>query len=213
MKDYLKKEDYDFRPARYFIPTDLRQLIIQNVKGNKRKTILLEMFDHGEIDDAFESLAESCLSESARTLFGSIHPAFMGGEYLPNLIKDECEIARISMQSTTGDVISIRARLQSGKFYHRIVDEYKTRYRVAIRTSEEPLSLGELVTQIDESCHENAYKGLAIGIFEYQLNECGTEIDDLDADFLTVDSAYYPKLDNHYKKAIADWFRQNQKCI
>jgi len=39
-----------------------------------------------------------------------IHPSFMGGEYLPDYRRDEIEIARIELESTTSDVISVRAR-------------------------------------------------------------------------------------------------------
>jgi hypothetical protein len=48
----------------------------------------------------------------------------MGGEYLPNLMPNEVEIARVTMTSTTMDVISIRARHTKHKIIYRIVDEY-----------------------------------------------------------------------------------------
>ena len=50
------------------------------------------------------------LEPSTRLLLGGIHPAFMGGEYLPQFGQNEIEIARIVLASVTQDVISIRAR-------------------------------------------------------------------------------------------------------
>ena len=47
----------------------------------------------------------------------------MGGEYLPPLRKGEVEIARISLESTTDDQISIRARRGRERIRCRVVDE------------------------------------------------------------------------------------------
>jgi hypothetical protein len=48
----------------------------------------------------------------------------MGGEYLPTLRKAEVEIARIALDSTTADQISIRTRRLARRIGYRIVDEY-----------------------------------------------------------------------------------------
>jgi hypothetical protein len=53
-------------------------------------------------------MLEPCRDE-ARISLGQIHPTFMGGEYLPNYCRQEVEIARIALASTTSDVISLRA--------------------------------------------------------------------------------------------------------
>jgi len=49
-------------------------------------------------------------SMRAREGLGAIHPSFMGGEYLPGYRRNEVEIVRIELDSTTSDVISLRAR-------------------------------------------------------------------------------------------------------
>ena len=49
----------------------------------------------------------------------------MSGEYLPDFDGDEVEIARVTLASVTGDVISIRARGQHALIHYRIVDEYE----------------------------------------------------------------------------------------
>jgi len=46
----------------------------------------------------------------AREGLGAIHPSFMGGEYLPGYRRNEVEIVRIELDSTTSDAISLRAR-------------------------------------------------------------------------------------------------------
>ena len=53
---------------------------------------------------------------------------FMGGEYLPPVKKGEVEIARISLESVSGDQISVRARRSGGRISYSIVDEYGNYY-------------------------------------------------------------------------------------
>jgi hypothetical protein len=48
----------------------------------------------------------------------------MSGEYLPDFEGDEVEIARVTLASATGDIISIRGRHEGGRIHYRIVDEY-----------------------------------------------------------------------------------------
>ena len=48
----------------------------------------------------------------------------MGGEYLPPLLDDEVEIARVSLASVTADQTSVRAQRIPGGIAYRIVDEY-----------------------------------------------------------------------------------------
>ena len=93
-----------------------------------------------------EFLAKSALSEEERRAIGRIHPALMGGEYLPDLDATEIEIARISIRSTTGDVTSLYARRGEGCIHYRVVDEYDgdTLTGDNERSSDKPLTLGEL---------------------------------------------------------------------
>jgi len=67
-------------------------------------------------------LLSETLRDEQRRLFGSMHPSFMGVEYLPDLYEDEVEIARVELRSTTGDVISIRARPEGNGVAYRVVD-------------------------------------------------------------------------------------------
>ena len=92
-----------------------------------------------------------------------MHPMNMGGEYLPPMFDGEVEIARISLRSVTGDQISVRARRSRGDIEYRIVDEYPESGETYIphpRTSTRRLTMGALVTMIDEATDEG---GVAIG--------------------------------------------------
>ena len=76
----------------------------------------------------------------------------MGGEYLPPLLDDEVEIARISLASVTADQTSVRAQRVAGGIAYRIVDEYGedgTEYVCRPDRSDLPLTLAELVAMID----------------------------------------------------------------
>ena len=76
----------------------------------------------------------------------------MGGEYLPDLKTGEIEIARITLKSTTLDVISIRARKSSARISYRMVDEYgEHEYALAIKSSKEPLTLQQVIKLIDSA--------------------------------------------------------------
>ena len=99
-----------------------------------------------QLDEVPEFLAKSALSEEERRAIGRIHPALMGGEYLPDLDETEIEIARISIRSTTGDVTSLYARRGEGCIHYRVVDEYDgdTLTGDNERSSDKPLTLGEL---------------------------------------------------------------------
>ena len=79
---------------------------------------------------------------------GSLHPMFMGGNYLPNTVINEIVIARIVIQSTTFDVTCLYAAANSGKIRYRIIDEYDgaTLRDENEMVSEQPLTFGGMTT-------------------------------------------------------------------
>ena len=132
----------------------------------------------------------------------SIHPTFMGGEYLPEYIKDETEIARIELRSTLADVISIRAKTEEGILTYSVVDEYdESEFELPIDLSVEPFSLQELIEFIDGV----GFSG-SIGIATCH-NESNAEHMDREelADFTTVNSDIYHELESHYDQVFAQW--------
>jgi hypothetical protein len=69
-----------------------------------------------EINDSLDDMARKQLSQ--------IHPTFMGGEYLPDCGRNEVEIVRIELESTTYDVISLRARPAGSRIAYSLVDSH-----------------------------------------------------------------------------------------
>ena len=72
-----------------------------------------------------------------------------GGDFLPEFMPGEVEIARLALESTTWDVISIRARPSSRGILYRVVDEYESTIPFHPKSSRRPLSFGRLIQAID----------------------------------------------------------------
>ena len=66
---------------------------LARVTGNVRREMLRDGLAAGD-EDLLAELAATSLDEDTRRAFGRIHPACMGGEYLPPLNANEIEIAR-----------------------------------------------------------------------------------------------------------------------
>lgn len=96
-------------------------------------------------------LARESLPEPERQIWGSIHPAMMGGEYLPDLTDGGVEIARISLKSTTSDQISVRASQEGNRIRYSVADEYDTEFDLTFETSDRPLFMGEMIEFLDNS--------------------------------------------------------------
>ena len=62
------------------------------------------------------------------------------GEYLPNKEDGEVEIVFVETASTTGDVMSLRAKPDKKGIRYRMVDEYEQAYDLPFLTSAGPLS-------------------------------------------------------------------------
>jgi hypothetical protein len=133
----------------------------------------------------------------------------MGGEYLPQYSKSEVEIARISLKSTTSDQISIRAFGQDGDIRYRVVDEYESEYQLSIESSHAPLSLAKLIALLDETSNpfNEAGSGLIRCHWESDQNFSSREEA---IDFVSVDSAFYPELSNHYSLEADLWITEQR---
>jgi hypothetical protein len=129
------------------------EAILRNVKGRRRREMIRDYCAAGKLDELCNELLNDSLDEEARRSLGQIHPTFMGAEYLPNYRRHEVEIARIELQSTTSDVISLRARGSGLRIKYRLVDEYQTEFGLAQQTSQRPFSLRELIVFLDSAKH------------------------------------------------------------
>src|SRR6266496_5386291 len=95
--------DLAFRPQSYFWPLGLETHLLARIKGAERKAALIRLIDAGRLDEIPDLLGRSALNDTDRQMLGRIHPVFMGGEYLPDLMQNEVMIARITIASTTQD--------------------------------------------------------------------------------------------------------------
>jgi hypothetical protein len=144
--------------------------------------------------------------------WGAHGPWCLGGEYLPELLEGEVEIARISLKSTTSDQISVRARQQGGVIHYRIVGEYEeegTGYALCIESTEEPLSLGELMVLINSaSVAGDIYPGGILGSTWLMMSDSGYGRDEI-IDFLSLSSAFYPEIGACYRELAETWVENN----
>ena len=198
--------DYGFRPESYWSDKDPLCAILRNVKGEKRRQMIIDYWDAGRLDELEADLLAEEVDEVTRDRLGKIHPSFMGGKYMPGYLPLEVEIARICLQSTTSDVISMRARpVAPGRIAYRVVDEYDTVFSFPIRESEAPLTLSDLIRQFDEGSMEDPgfpYGGLSLGY--NKLNSKYTDHKQL-RHFTRISSDIYAQLHAHYEHVFAEW--------
>lgn len=139
--------DLNARPASYFRPQALEDYVLSRVKGAVVKAHLRELLASDRHDEVARLLREEGVPEDEVRALGGIHPLYMGGNYLPNPRPGEVEIARIFIESTTGDVTAVYAQQHEGRIRYRVVDEYSggtLKTSKKRRKSNLPLTLGEL---------------------------------------------------------------------
>lgn len=188
-----------FRPRSYRVYDDPKKKVRATVKGTVRRAVAEAALDGDPAGPTDPFCFDESLAEQERALRSSFHPMLMGGEYLPDLLAGEVEIARVEYQSVTGDVVSIRARWDEVVIRYRIVDEYHDggdNYADHACAADQPLSLGELIGLIDAA-------GLVLPVIEMN-HEGGSDVEEL-VDFATVSSAFYPELDSWYAEVVAEW--------
>ncbi len=198
--------NYEFRPTLYWAADDPLQLMLRNVKGECRRQMILDYSRQGRLDELDGELLKDELDEEVRTRLGQIHPSFMGGEYLPGYFPGEVEVARICLQSTTGDVISLRARPTArGTIGYRVVDEYDNSFVLPIPESEPPLTLAELILQLDEGAMENEVSSEGGLSLCWNNGNAGDSDRDRLRHFTSISSDFYPQLEEHYERVFDDW--------
>ena len=198
--------DLAFRPRSYFWPLGLETHLLARVKGAERRVALQQLISTGRLDEIPDFLARSSLTESEREAIGQLHPAFMGGEYLPDLLQKEVEVARITIASTTQDVTSVLARRGKRRIYYRVVDEYggETLSGRSTRTSIRPLTLGEL-----EAFFTGAWS--IIDVMDMNFDDPGTQLRTLLGFIVGIDSQFYPQLAQLYSRRIQAWAAQRAR--
>ncbi len=211
--------DYEFRPSSYWEPgNDILQTVLRNVKGTRRREMIMNFFRQGRLDELAQELASDELSDEARERLGRIHPTFMGGEYLPGYRANEVEIVRVELQSTTADVISVRARQvgrKTARIEYRIVDEYQTEFVFKPHSSTGPLTLGQLINSLDSVKQSGgdlddpdpAWLRHGWVLLVNETNRACSDTGDSVpySDFTSISSEFYPDLARHYRRLIDRW--------
>ncbi len=206
MSNTTKSIDLNFKPASYFLSLESATLLLSSIKGVERRRAVKELIDSGRLDEVPEFLGKSALSDEEREALGAIHPAFMGGEYLPDLEEDEVEIARITIRSVMSDATSVYARREEGEIRYRVVDEYggETLRGVgpAEMSSDTPLTLEELVDFFDD-----AWPLMDV----LQMNYPG----DLEGmlGFFAADSEFYDEIDDLYRERVIAEFKETEGSV
>jgi len=136
----------------------------------------------------------------------------MGGEYLPSYRRNEVEIVRIELDSTTSDVSSPRARPVTRKrprIAYTLVDEYQTEYGIRPARTARPLTLGQLIMLLDGvDTNVSEREWLRHG-WVLSLNQSNRTLNNGDPqpyrDFTRVSSEFYPELSKHYERLFDRW--------
>ena len=207
MKRY-KKIDYTFRPESYWLDSTVLQSLLRDVKGVQRRKMIVDYYENGTIDQLEDTLLQASLSEDQRKRFGLIHPSFMGGEYLPDCIVGETEIARIELESTLADVTSIRAKREGKEYRYSVVDEHGDTYSLQTETSELPFSLDELVDFIDYTEQNGGWSG-GLSLC-YNISNADSLSRERLRHFTRISSEIYPHLEDHYENVFSDWVTEEE---
>ena len=203
--------DLNYRPNTYWPEALDQEQLLSRIQGESRRTIARNVLAEEGFAGLNAFLARETLDDEDRRDWGLVHPQCMGGEYLPQLDVEDVEIARISLASTTGDQISIRASHAGEKIRYEVCDEYEWTYELAFTESEQPLTLAELIALIDGSKNreEEQPGGLLVCHWENMIS-WGHSPDEA-VDFAWVQSAWYPELAAYYEQVASDWCGQKQK--
>ncbi|MEW8525577.1 MAG: hypothetical protein AB2552_21285 [Candidatus Thiodiazotropha endolucinida] len=199
--------DLEYRPAGHFWPLDLEKHLLSTITGDLRRQLVREKIEEGDLESVPEDWLVSRLDELSRTRIGNVHPAFMGGEYLPDPGEREIEIARITIASTTQDVTAVRATQSNSQILYRVVDEYdgETLSDSTECMFTEPLTLGQL-----EVFFNRAWP--LFDVLDMNFRDVQYDIDSV-LDFVMPDSEHYPEFGMLYRYRIIIWCQERRRGL
>lgn len=193
--------DLDYRPATYFRPQKLERYLLSKVKGAVLRNELQALLDAGRYGEVRTLLTEGISAADLKAL-ESLHPMFLGGNYLPDMEEGEVEIARISLNSTTCDVMCVYARPDGGAIRYRVVDEYEgmTLQGTTETRTEKPMTLGELADFFLGAC-------ALIDLLEVNFgNDRAASLG-----FFSAKSEFYPDFDRLCRQRVIEHFPEPEK--
>jgi hypothetical protein len=194
-----------FRPNTYFWAKELGISLLSDIKGANRRSIAQHALQDDQSGDIPPELLAHALKEDERRFIGRLHPSFLGGEYLPSTRKQEVEIARITIASTTQDVTCVYARPLGKRISYRIVDEYNgdTITGRQTRTSTKPLSLAELVAFFLQGWD-------LLGCLDHNFCEYGYPRDEVHGFIVDASSSFYSEFEAAITHEIDAWLNTVQ---
>lgn len=213
--------DLQYRPASYWDHAGPVAAIVAGIRGQNRREMARDFVTGhapdwlGEID---AGLLEDVLDEQTRDALGASHPSWMGGEYLPDCLPGEVEIARIVLASVLQDVISIRARRRRNgrRILYRVVDEYgepgQPGWTCRPASSGHALTLGQLVELIETARSPQFDVGdgpLTEGFRDLQVDSDPRDL----VGFVRVESEFYPGLAELFERRAADWLERRLREV
>ncbi|MDX5428415.1 MAG: hypothetical protein LPK79_09965 [Bacteroidota bacterium] len=200
--------NYSFRPRSYeYDPLDVVRFLTKDIQNQYIRELVRDWLREGSPENHFiqailmDEINE--VGESAQ-LVERLNPEYMGGNHSAPFLPFETEIGRICLASTTGDVISIRARSSDAGYHYRIVDEYYLddgEYDIGLSYSKRPLTFRQFILLIESATIRGMSGTLPFG-WEYTNIDCGD--DDLDTqdyrEFTHVESDFYPHTTEHFEQ-------------
>ena len=206
MSTHTKGLDLGYRPTGYFWAQLKGIALVSDIKGAERRRLYAQALESGNDALLPVELRQDTLDESDRQGLGRIHPAFMGGEYLPTREAAEVEIARITIASTTQDVTCVYARQVGGRIHYRVVDEYggDTLSGAGTRTSTRPLTLKQLADYFLESWD-------LIACLDCNFEGDGYPRDRVHGFIVDASSSFYAEFDRLIRARVDEWLDTKQE--
>jgi len=193
MSDIYEGIDLGFRPSPRVFPMTAEKLLLSRVKGTWRRDILEMAVEEDRLPEVDPFFTATSLSDEERKARSAVHPSFMGGEYLPDFEDEEVEVARIELNSVTGDVISVRGSQTQDGFRYRVVDEYDNEYLLEPTeiTIDKPLCLGDFGKFVSRAA--NLAEIVSLNEFE-DVREAKA--------FFRAKSTFYPQFPKYLSRTI-----------
>jgi len=139
----IKEFDLEYRPDTYWSQKSKVSLI----KGEKRRQLVKDLI--GSSANVPESLLEENASQEILDGMKILDRQALGGEFVPNLGINQTEIVRIWIDSTFGDIVSVRAAMLDAGISYSMHDDHEEKYIINPESSKLPITMQEIINLIE----------------------------------------------------------------
>ena len=130
---------------------------------------------------------------------------YFGGK---NKNQDEVEICSIFLDSSQGEIITLRTKKKNDDFIFWIGDEHSNKYSLKQTNSSQTLTLEEFVDLLN-TCRMKLFgTKCKPGIIRYHIEDAIESMEMLKDDamnFVTIKSDFYPELEKYYEEQKGVW--------